>query len=244
MLLRAILLFITGFFLAVFSFPIAFAYSVALGYACGLAAVIIAAYLISKRKSSTMSFVLGLVLLLFFALPALFILVSVHLGLLTLKMIIGVPQHSVLKIGKKSITVDGWKITVVGVKYTKYIIEDDSYYSAAPGEKIVVVTLKIENLENNSRFLSTIWDFLLVSNTGESYKRVLEDQLNWIPPFRATQTIKEEAVHVHELNFFGEVAPRSYVLGDVLFQLPLNQTAKKLVFRVGILHCHEVELIL
>ena len=60
---RAFLLFALGLVLAMLTFPVAFAVSAALGYVFGIAAVVLGAYIISRREGRTLPLVLGIVLL-------------------------------------------------------------------------------------------------------------------------------------------------------------------------------------
>jgi len=238
---KALILFVVGFLLALLVFPVAWSASALLGYVFGVVAIAIGIWLAAKRAGRTLPLVLGLVLVVI-ALISLASTAFMHVALYTTKEALeeATKTEYVSAVVGQPVTVEGWKVTVLGVKEAKYLKSGDAYYSAKEGEKIVAVTLRIENVEKKTRSLSEVWSFVLVTNINRSYE--CSYTFNLEPLWEVTETVKAGAVKYRELNLFGDLAPKTYTEGDILFIIPQNEHPAKLHFKVGIIGPTEVEV--
>ncbi len=232
------LLFLTGLFLTFLVFPTAYYVSAALGYFLGLIAIGIGAYMFTKKKSKA-STALGIVLILV-SLITIGVTATIHAtAYVTYEVLKNLTQEKSLsgKIGEP-MKVDGFTITVLDVKEGKYIANDDSYYSSKPGYKVVVVRLRIENDSNEIKHLYDVFDFVLITDARRSYSNVYPIQLNWI--LNPNETVKAEAIRVVMPS--EALAPHTYTVEDVLFQVPLYEDPVKLMFKTGVLGKYEVSI--
>jgi hypothetical protein len=238
---RAVFLFIVGMLLALLAFPIAWGASALLGYVFAIAAIAIGAYLVARRGAARLPLVLGIVLLVV-AVPVLLGTLAVHAGLWAISK--GVEEAS------KVTTVSGsvgegvkageWMITVLGVKEATYIKEDNSYYKAKDGYKLVLIRLRIENIGKEIKAASEIWKFVLVTDAKKSYEKAYTTDLTYI--WNVTESIKRSAVPYEELDLFKSVAPSTAMEGDLLFQIPSSEEPERLHFKVGIVGGYEVTI--
>ena len=236
---KIIFLFIIGIILALLVFPVAFFTSILLGYIFGIIAVIISAYMIAKRKGRIPPLALGIVLLVI-SLVSLVGTATLHMGLYvaqeamktkSIKGVIGTP-----------IQANNWRITVTEIKEAEYIKHDNSYYGAKEGQKIVIVTLRVENIGKETESASEIWDFTLVTNVNKSYGRSYITSLEYLPEFELTESIKAKAVKFSEIDLTQSVSPNTYVEGSILFQISLEEEPNELYFKVGIIGGYEVSV--
>lgn len=242
---KAVLLFIVGIISALLTFPAAFFVSAALGYVLGIFSIVVGAYLIAKRENSRLPLVLGIVLLII-AIPSLLGTAAVHLGLLALnKTLKEITKTKTLEgqLGTP-IRVDDWRITVTRVRECTYIKDDGAYYRAKTGYKLIIVTLKIENIGKSTKSASEIWDFLLVTDANRSYSTVTPLDLELLLGSQVTEKVKREAVPLEGLNTLTSVAPNTYIEGDILFQIPAREHPTKLYFKVGIVKGYSVTILL
>lgn len=236
---KDIFLFLVGLFLVFITFPTAYYVSAALGYLLGIIALGIGIYMSAKRKGK-LPLALGVILS---ALSFIVLLVTatIHgVAYATYEALKNVTQERFISstLGKP-VKVDDLIITVTDVEEGKYIKSGESYYEAKPGYKVVVVRLKIFNNSNKIKNLFDIYDFVLVTNYGKSYSRVYPIDLKWI--IEPTDEIKVNAIEVSQ-NTVSSIAPHSYAIVDVLFQIPENEVPTKLFFKVGILPAYQVSV--
>jgi len=243
---KAILLFVLGIVFALLAFPVAFYVSVGLGYAFAIIAVILGAYLISKHGGRALPLALGTALIVF-SLAILTGTAMVHMGVWTLKEATEILKEEVEKVTEiktihgelaKPIRAGDWEITVLGVKEAIYIREDESYYRAKEGYKVVIVTLRIKNVGKETASPSNIWKFVIVTNINKSYERAYTYELT--PVLYVTQDIKSKAIMIRELDTLASLVPGTYVEGDILFQIPKNEMPERLHFKVGVVGGYEV----
>ena len=133
------------------------------------------------------------------------------------------------------IRVGDWKITVLDVKEATYVREDNSYYRAKEGYKVIIVTLRIENVGDTVSTLHIV-EPVIVSDAGKSYERTLF----LTPILFVTKDIKLKAVAVKELGIAPSLAPGTYIEGDILFQIPEDEKPTKLCFKVGVFGEYEI----
>jgi len=238
---KAVSLFVVGLFLALLTFPVAFYTSFIGGCVLGVIAVLIGAYLIAKRGGRTLPLVLGIVLLIL-AVLALIGTVMIYVGAWTLSEALKevTKVSNVTGSAGAEVKVGSWVITVVSVKEGRYVNAGGTYYSAKDGWKVVLVELKVMNTGSKTKDLSDFWKFTLVTNAGKSYERVYPIDLK--PVFMPSKNIREEALTYNELSTTASVVPGTYVEGDILFQIPVNEEPEKLYFKVGIIGGHEVTI--
>ena len=236
---KAVLLFVLGIVFALLAFPVAFYVSAGLGYAFAIIAVILGAYLISKRGGRTLPLALGIALIVL-SLAILTGTAIVHIGVWTLKEAVEKVTEIKTIHGElaKPIRAGNWEITVLGVKEAVYIREDESYYKAEEGYKVVIVTLRIRNVGKETVSPSSIWKFVIVTNANKSYERTYTYELT--PVFYVTEDIRSKAIMIRTLDTLASLAPSTYVEGDILFQIPKNEKPERLHFKVGIVGGYEV----
>jgi hypothetical protein len=128
------------------------------------------------------------------------------------------------------------------VKEAKYLKSGDIYYAAEEGQKAVIATLRIMNIGKETRSVSDLWSFTLVTNVNKSYATVFGYKI--ISPWNITDEVKASATTVNKLDMFGSLAPGTYTEGDILFTIPQNETPQKLHFKVGIVGPTEVSITL
>ena len=138
--------------------------------------------------------------------------------------------------------VDGWEVTVLGVREAEYVKHGDTYYSAKEGEKAVLVSLRVENVGEETRTVSEIWSFALVTNTGASYERGYTWSLELL--WDVTEEVKAKAVEYRDISLTLSIPPGAHVEGDLLFIIPQGESPTKLHFKVGIVGGTEVEVAL
>jgi hypothetical protein len=239
---RAVALFITGFLLAASAFPIAFYVSAAVGYALCLAAIGLGVYMIAKRGDRVLPLVLGIILAI---LGAGVFGGTLFVHLTTYSINKGIEEAMKTKfitasIGE-TITVDDWRITVTNVREARFVRLNNDFYTTKNNDtKIVIVTLRIENIGNETRSLSDIWEFTLTTNANKSYERAYTIDLEylWNPSKEATSS----AVAIESLDMTGSLAPGTHTEGDILFVVPRDEAPAKLYFKVGVLKLFEVEV--
>jgi hypothetical protein len=130
----------------------------------------------------------------------------------------------------QAVTVGNWEITVLNVKEAKYLKSGDIYYAAEEGQKAVIATLRIMNIGKETRSVSDLWSFTLVTNVNKSYATVFGYKL--ISLWNITDEVKASATTVNKLEF-GSLAPGTYTEGDTLFTIPQNETPQKLHFKAS-----------
>ena len=234
---KAVALFAVGFVLALLVWPIAWSVSAGLGYALGVAAIVLGAILVSKRGGATLPLVLGIVLLLV-SLASVVGTAVVHMGLYAAAKAVEEAtkvEHASGVVGQPMV-VDGWEVTVLGVREAKYVKHDDSYYSAKEGEKAVLVSLRVKNVGEETRTASEIWNFVLVTDAGRSYERGYVWDLE--PLWGAT--IK--AAEYRDISLAQSIPPGAYIEGDLLFVISKGESPARLHFKVGIIGGTEVEV--
>jgi len=231
--------------LAALVFPAAFFASAALGYIFGVIALAIGVWLAVKRAGKTLPLVLGIVL-------AVIAVISIT-GTAFVHMFVPMTVYSVSKAVEETtktkyagvigqaVTVGNWEITVLNVKEAKYLKSGDIYYAAEEGQKAVIATLRIMNIGKETRSVSDLWSFTLVTNVNKSYATVFGYKL--ISLWNITDEVKASATTVNKLEF-GSLAPGTYTEGDILFTIPQNETPQKLHFKVGIVGPTEVSITL
>lgn len=237
---KSIVLFVIGFFLALIAYGIAWFVSVGLAYIFEIIALALGIY-IAIKKVSTGELVLGIVLVIF-AILSLSATVVTHIAVIGLEQAAKTIQQSVesksitASIGER-VTAGQWAITVLSVQTPSYINIGGTYYMPSEGDKFVVVTLRIENIGNNTESLSDIWDFTLFTNTGTGYSQT------YFPGtiiFNVTNEVVAKAMNVNELDTTLKLAPGGSTQGDIVFEIPANQVPTKLYFKVGIIGGYEV----
>jgi len=135
---------------------------------------------------------------------------------------------------RQVVQVGSWRLAVVDVKEVSYVKTLKfgvwSYYKAPEGMKIVIATLKVENvgMEIRSPFgFAELSLPLLVTATNRSYGKAYTYELESI--YEITKDIEREAAEYRELDVLTKLAPGSYVEGDVMFLIPQGEKPAKLV---------------
>jgi len=140
------------------------------------------------------------------------------------------------------VRVGDWEISVVNMAQATYIKSGDSYYGAKQGYKIVLLRLRIANLGVKTESVSNIWDYVLVTDAKRSYDNVYPVSLEWI--LTPTEDVTRNAVSSETLDPFASVAPNTAVEGDIIFQIPMDETPIELHFKVGIFEATEAVIYL
>ena len=138
------------------------------------------------------------------------------------------------------VKVGSWELTVLDVKESIYVREDDDCYRAKEGYKVVIVTLRVKNLGEETASIPDIRDSIIVSNANKSYGRVYTYELTYIYP--VTEDVKSKAVSFKELDTTASLAPGTYVEGDLLFEMPENEEPVRLHLKIGIVGGYEVAI--
>ncbi len=229
-------LFIVGLILVIMTFPVAWSVSAGLGYALGIAAIVLGAYLVSRRGGKTLPLILGTVLIVL-AVIAITGTAVIHVGLWS----VSTALQSATKVKhvegrvKELIRAGSLGIAVLNVSEGKYVAYSGSFYAARKGYKVVIMTLMIKNEGSKPASLASVWDFKLITSSGRCYSEVLPIDLNLIPPWKLNSTVKSEALSFNQLSTSGELIPNTYVEGDVMFQIPIASVPAKLYLRVGVI---------
>lgn len=247
---KVIALFVVGLLLAALVFPVAFFASAALGYIFGVIALAIGVWLAVKRAGKTLPLVLGIVLAVI-AVISITGTAFVHMTVYSVSKAVEETTKAIEETTKtkyvsgvigQAVTVGNWEITVLNVKEAKYLKSGDIYYAAEEGQKAVIATLRIMNIGKETRSVSDLWSFTLVTNVNKSYATVFGYKI--ISPWNITDEVKASATTVNKLDMFGSLAPGTYTEGDILFTIPQNETPQKLHFKVGIVGPTEVSITL
>jgi hypothetical protein len=240
---KVIALFVVGLLLAALVFPVAFFASAALGYIFGVIALAIGVWLVVKRAGKTLPLVLGIVLAVI-AVISITGTAFVHMTVYSVSKAVEETTKTKYASGVigQAVTVGNWEITVLSVKEAKYLKSGDIYYAAEEGQKAVIATLRIMNIGKETRSVSDLWSFTLVTNVNKSYATVFGYKI--ISPWNITDEVKASATTVNKLDMFGSLAPGTYTEGDILFTIPQNETPQKLHFKVGIVGPTEVSITL
>jgi hypothetical protein len=238
---KVVVLFVVGLLLAVLVFPVAFFVSAALGYIFGVIALAIGVWLVVKRAGRTLPLVLGIVLAVI-AVISIAGTAFIHMTVYSVSEV--TKTKNVSGVIGKAVTVGDWEITVLGVKEAKYLKSGDSYYAAEEGQKAVVVTLRIKNIGKETKTLSDVWSFVLVTNANKSYESKTVFGFKLLLSSDVTKEVEASAVTVNALNTFASIAPGTQVEGDILFAISQNEEPQKLHFKVGIIGPTEVTVTL
>jgi len=238
---KAIMLFIIGLFLALFTFPAAFFVSAALGYLIGILAMLVGVYMIAKHERKTLPLVLGVIVILV-SIPALLMTMAVHVGVYAAKEAVeaATEEKTVEGKGGEPLKLGDWEVTVTTLREEVYVKKRDTYYRAQEGYKVVLIGLIIRNTGKEAKSLSDIWRFTLITDASKSYERGYIFSLQWLPHRNVTESIQKRAMEYKELSMASSVAPSTYVEGDLLFQIPVNETPVRLYFEVGIIGGYKV----
>ncbi len=231
---KVILLFLLGIILVFFAFPIAFFVSAGLGYIFCLVGIGIGAYMIVKREKKALPLVLG-VLLVIAGLGSLFVTATVHAGAYAVSKALET-KNLTAKINEP-IKAGNWEIIVKNVREATYIRKDSDYYGAKEGQKIVLVGITVRNIGKEIR-TNPLWSIILVSTAGKSYERIYTSSLNYI--WEVNESLKSSAVPYKELDTAASLAPGTFIEGDVLFQIPREESPEKLYFKVELVGGYEI----
>lgn len=238
---KAIALFIFGFFFAVLVFPVAFAVSTGLGYILGAIAIALSIILIAKRGGRTLPLALGILLLLisFISIAGTAV---IHVGVYTVaKAVEEVTRTETVEAGIGApIKAGEWEITLEKVSGATYIRSGESYYGAEEGMKLILIRLKIKNVGKEVRSLSDVWDFTLTTNMNKSYEDTYPISIKWI--LIPEKEVEAQAVEYHGLEATVSIAPNTYIEGDILFQIPVNEAPEALYFKVGVVGPTQVKI--
>jgi hypothetical protein len=238
---RSTLLFMLGLFLAILVFPVAFSASTLLGYILGFIAIILAAILIVRRGGKNLPLVLGVVLLIIslMSIGGTFI---IHASVYTVsKAMEEVLRTQTVEAGLGvPLRVDKWEITIEDVKEAKYIKSGNSFYGSKEGMKIILVKLRIRNVGKEVSSASDVWDFLLVSDKNKSYEDVYPFSLEWL--FEPSEEVRTTAIEYSGLDTSASLAPGSYIEGQLLFQIPVDESPEELYFKVGVIGPKQVRV--
>jgi hypothetical protein len=128
------------------------------------------------------------------------------------------------------VIIGNWEITVINVRESKYIVKSNSYYEADEGFKLVIITLKIKNTGSSTDQPSNIGSFILVTTSGKSYEITATYEIE--PIFEPTEEIIHEAIPYNPIDLYEYLAPGTYMEGDILFEIPVNEQPDRLVFEV------------
>jgi len=127
-----------------------------------------------------------------------------------------------------------WRLAVLDVKEATYIktlvLGTWSYYQAPEDMKIVIIGLRIENTGMETRYPfgpGELGTPVLVTDANRSYEKAYKYELKSI--YEVSKEIEEKAIEYKELDIFTEVAPGSYVEGDIMFLIPQTEKPAKLV---------------
>lgn len=231
---KILVLFMLGFFFAILVFPIAFTVSAGLGYILGIIAIIFSTILMIKKGGRTLPLALG-VLLLVISLLSITGTAIIHIGAYTVaKVVEEVTRTETVEVGIRTpIRADKWEIVIEEVLETAYIRSGESFYGAEEGMKLILIRLKIKNLGKEMQSVSDVWDFTLVTNLNKSHENTYPVSIKWI--FMPSEEVKAQAIGYRKLETTSSVAPSTYIEGDILFQIPINEIPEVLYFKVGII---------
>jgi len=238
---RIIALFVLGLLLVLVAIPTWLTMSAVVGYIMVLGAVAVGVILIARRKGSVVPLVLG-ILLIVVGSVAFSGMLYIHMTLYT--AVKGVEEATKVKTLSATlgapVTIYDWRITVTNVREAKYVEYEGRYYGAESGKKIIIITLRIENTGVETKTPSDIWDFVLVTDAGKSYERVDYYYLKyfWSP----SSDVMRNAVKTERLSLFTSLAPKSYIEGDILFEITEVEKPATLYFKVGVVGGYQVEV--
>lgn len=129
------------------------------------------------------------------------------------------------------VVIDNWKVIVTRVREAVYVVIDEDYYVAKNNTKIVIITIRVENIGRDIISLSDIWEVILVTNTSKSYEENrYELEYVWEPD----ENIISKAVKVERFRYYKNLAPGTYIEGDLLFSIPQNENPVKLFYKIEI----------
>jgi len=237
---KAVLLFITGLLIMLFAFPIFVGVSAGLGYVFIIITIGLAIYLIAKHDDKKVPLVLGIVLLVI----GVFVIIGmafIHATLMSFEESVGEMTVSRVMSARfrEAVKLGEWEVAVINVMAANYISKDDSYYVADEGYKYVIVTLRVRNVGEASSSLS-FYDFLLVTNADKSYEATYTSYSNEIED--VSEEIKSISMPLNELQLYKSLAPSTYIEGDILFQIPIHESPRRLHFKTGIVGGYEAAL--
>jgi hypothetical protein len=237
---KAVLLFITGLLIMLFAFPIFVGVSAGLGYVFIIITIGLAIYLIAKHDDKKVPLVLGIVLLVI----GVFVIIGmafIHATLMSFEESVGEMTESRVMSARfrEAVKLGEWEVAVINVRAANYISKDDSYYVADEGYKYVIVTLRVRNVGEASSSLS-FYNFLLVTNADKSYEATYTSYSNEIED--VSEEIKSISMPLNELQLYKSLAPSTYIEGDILFQIPIHESPRRLHFKTGIVGGYEAAL--
>ena len=144
--------------------------------------------------------------------------------------------------------VGGFRIAVLGYNISKYVYEEytwgkDYYTSRYPNYVIVKATLYIENVGKEVLWLSRISNFRIVTKSGIELEDISTLDLKWLSSSEVTEEIKSKAIPIKPLSLSDELWPKTYVVGDILFQIPEDEEPAKIIFTVRTKVFDETEIV-
>jgi len=237
---KTVLLFIMGLLFILFALPIFVGVSAGLGYVLVIITIGLAIYLIAKHGDRKVPLVLGIVLLII----GVFTIIGmafIHAVLMSFEESIEeVTQSRVVSARfREAVKLGELEVAVINVRAANYISQDGSYYVADDGYKYVIVTLRIRNVGKASSSPS-LYNFLLVTDVDKSYETIYPSYSNKIR--NVSEEIKSISMTVNELKLYKSLAPNTYIEGDILFQIPIHESPKRLHFKTGIIGGYEAVL--
>lgn len=230
---RNVILFVIGLLLTLLAYPIAWFASVGLAYVFTAIALALGAF-IAVKKASRAELVLGIVL----AVLAASVLAGTaftHMAAVAVEK--AVETKGVTASISERISAGSWAVTVSSIKGSDYVKIGDSYYMPSEGKKIIVVRLKIENIGNEMRSPSDVWDFTLITDVRKGYG---EEYLPGRMVFNITSEVEAKALAITALDRTQKLAPGGSMDGDIIFEIPINETPVELRYKVGIVGGYEV----
>lgn len=198
--------------------------------------ILFAIYILTRSYKTKLHWILGLTLLTLSVIVIFhnFIIPIIYTtGLLKPKVKFVVVDNKTLAI----VNVDKVTVTLLDVYETKYIIEEGKvmnlYYSAREGYKIVVVRFKVENhrKEEISLFL-TLRNPMLTTDKGGIYPE------EWGLGFKSLFVRElppefwENAIRIRTTRDVDFVAPNTYAIVDILFNVPEDEKPKTIYLEI------------
>ena len=226
---RRVLAFLLGLLLAFMTFPLAWSVSALAGYAAGILALAIAAWLWTSRRGgldAVLAVVLGALALISLAVTAI-----VHIGAFTLEEAlkqVTETKHVEAALGQ-TLHIDGLDIVVRALREANCIRVGSSVYAAHPGKKLVLVLLRVANTGNETISLpTTITSYNLITTSNRSYEDKDPAELEWVLGEKPNCT----PASIEPLDTAATVPPHATIRGYLVFEIPADERPKALHLKV------------
>ncbi len=183
-------------------------------------ALILGAILISKNENKGSIKALGIVTVILSGI-ALFLSISFYGSVIAFASAVSKlqEQSEACKVVAKAgflFKLDGWEVGISKPATSRYVYYQGEYYKAPAGYKVVMVRVKLTNLNDESEYPLVSWT--LVTDAGRSYSSATLLKLD--PLF---ETPPEKALIYDPLDTLTSVPPNASVEGTVMFVIPSDE---------------------